>query len=261
MPGTIPFGTVGRRRSTFVALVAATLVIAPAASAAAAPPSVSTTRPVIASVSMSAASAGPTSTAAARPASAAASESTSASAAPIRMVAVADDLANLRVAAPSTAPYDRDDFEHWIDADGDGCNTRSEVLQEESFVTVDFSNGCTVGTGEWFSYYDGLTWTAASDVDIDHFVPLAEAWRSGADDWTASDRREFANDLGAPETLIAVTDNENQSKSDQDPAQWLPPETSVHCQYASEWVSVKTRWDLAVDTAELAALEELVAGC
>lgn len=229
-----------RVRPAAVALVVSFLAIAPAAAAVAAP------APTLPPASAQ---------------SATAAQPVATSAPPVRTAALAADLADLRIADPSTAAYDRDDFEHWIDADGDGCNTRSEVLQEESLRSVTFSSGCTVGTGEWFSYYDGLTWTAASDVDIDHFVPLAEAWRSGADDWTATERRSFANDLSAPETLVAVTDNENQSKSDQDPAQWLPPETSVHCQYANEWISVKVRWDLAADPAEYAALEELVAGC
>jgi hypothetical protein len=69
----------------------------------------------------------------------------------------------------------------------------------------------------------GATWTAASgvDVDIDHVVPLADAWRSGANTWTTGRRQAFANDLTHPQ-LIAVTDNVNQSKGDQDPSTWQP---------------------------------------
>ncbi len=70
----------------------------------------------------------------------------------------------------------------------------------------------------WYSPYDGATWTAASDVDIDHMVPLAEAWASGAWAWTTSQRQTYANDLGGPE-LWAVTDSVSQSKGDKDPAE------------------------------------------
>ena len=82
-------------------------------------------------------------------------------------------------------------------------------------------SACAATSGSWYSAYDGATWTAASDVDIDHLVPLAEAWDSGASGWTTAQRQAFANDLTRPQ-LIAVTDNVNQSKGDQDPAEWMP---------------------------------------
>ncbi len=83
----------------------------------------------------------------------------------------------------------------------------------------------------WYSPYDGAAWTAASDVDIDHMVPLAEAWASGAWAWTTSQRQTYANDLGGPE-LWAVTDNVSQSKGDKDPAEWQPSLTSFRRTYA-----------------------------
>jgi len=166
----------------------------------------------------------------------------------------------LAVSADQTATYDRSLFEHWIDADSDGCDTRSEVLQDESTVPVTFGTGCTVSTGQWTSWYDGATWTNASDVDIDHFVPLAETWRSGAATWTPEQRRDYANDLGYDLTLVAVTDNVNQSKSDDDVAHWLPPLASAHCEYAVDWVLVKFRWNLTVDPTERASLDGLLAG-
>lgn len=89
-------------------------------------------------------------------------------------------FASLTVTPEATAGYDRALFEHWVDSDGNGCDTRSEVLQQESSIPVTFSSGCTVATGQWHSWYDDQTWTTASDVDIDHLVPLAEAWGSGA---------------------------------------------------------------------------------
>ena len=97
-------------------------------------------------------------------------------------------------------------------------------------------------------------------MDIDHFVPLAETWRSGAATWTADQRRDYANDLGYDLTLVAVTDNVNQSKSDADVAHWLPPLASAHCQYAVDWVLVKFRWNLTVDPTERASLDGLLKG-
>jgi hypothetical protein len=172
-------------------------------------------------------------------------------------------LRALTVAAEGgSSTYDRAKFKHWIDANGDCQNTRTEVLIAESGTTPTYtsSSHCSVAKGKWFSYYDGATWTAPSDVDIDHIVALKEAWESGARSWTTSDRTRFANDLGYPYTLVAVTDNVNQSKSDKDPAEWLPPRITIRCTYAIQWIQVKYRWRLSVNTAEKNALSQIVTG-
>jgi hypothetical protein len=163
---------------------------------------------------------------------------------------------SLPPAAETPDGYDRDLFEHWIDADGDCQDTREEVLIAESEVPL---SGCTVTTGEWYSWYDGETWTESSDVDIDHVVALKEAWDSGARAWDDETRERYANDLGDPRSLVGVTDNVNQSKSDRDPAEWLP-ERQV-CQYVRHWVVVKLRWRLTVDPVERTALRDLAASC
>lgn len=153
--------------------------------------------------------------------------------------------------------YDRKLFKHWVDANGNGKNTRAEVLIAESLVSVRFSStGKTVSTGKWVSLYDGVTWTKASDVDIDHVVALAEAWRSGAWKWSAARRQAYANDLGVAWTLRAVTDNVNQEKSDDDPTYWLPPLESATCLYLTEWVAVKIRWKLSVDAEERQSIRD-----
>ena len=121
-------------------------------------------------------------------------------------------------------------------------------------------SACAATSGSWYSPYDGATWTAASDVDIDHLVPLAEAWDSGASTWTTAKRQSLANDLTRPQ-LIAVTDNVNQSKGDQDPATWLPSRTAYRCTYARAWVQVKYYYDLSVDSAEKSALSSVLNGC
>ncbi|CAM5724726.1 hypothetical protein SGLAM104S_10110 [Streptomyces glaucescens] len=115
-------------------------------------------------------------------------------------------------------------------------------------------------SGSWYSPYDGATWTAASDVDIDHLVPLAEAWDSGADSWTTSRRQAFANDLTRPQ-LLAVTDHVNQAKGDQDPATWMPSRTTYRCTYVRAWVQVKYYYGLSVDSAEKSALQSHLAAC
>jgi Protein of unknown function (DUF1524) len=157
----------------------------------------------------------------------------------------------LSVAEEHIGGYKRSLFKHWIDANKNGRDTRAEVLIAESLVSVRFSaTGKTVSTGKWLSLYDGETWTLASDVDVDHVVALAEAWRSGAWKWSSARRQAYANDLGVAWTLRAVTDNVNQAKSDDDPTYWLPPLESATCLYLTEWVAVKIRWKLTVDAEE-----------
>ena len=165
------------------------------------------------------------------------------------------------VATEQRTGYKRDLFEHWIDADGDGCNTRDEVLIEEAVIAPAVGEGCRLTGGTWFSAYDGRSFSDPGALDIDHVVPLAEAWDSGAFAWSAERRRAYANDLDAPFALIAVSAGTNRSKADQDPADWLPPAAADRCPYVAAWLAVKTRWDLAVDAREQAALELLVASC
>ncbi|MGW6010955.1 HNH endonuclease family protein [Streptomyces sp. NPDC055210] len=157
--------------------------------------------------------------------------------------------------------YQRTSFKHWVDADRDGCSTRMEVLIAESRTEPTVEGGCKVTAGEWFSYYDGVTLTAPGGLDIDHMVPLAEAWDSGASSWPAARREAYANDLDAERSLVAVTARTNRSKSDQDPADWTPPLADARCTYTADWVATKLRWQLAVDDRERGALIELAAGC
>ncbi|MGY4900426.1 HNH endonuclease family protein [Micromonospora aurantiaca (nom. illeg.)] len=165
----------------------------------------------------------------------------------------------LTVAAQgSTAGYSRDLFPHWITITGT-CNTREQVLKRDG-TSVVVNSSCAATAGRWYSPYDGATWSAASDVDIDHVVPLAEAWRSGANSWTTSRRQSFANDLTRPQ-LIAVTDNVNQSKGDQDPSTWQPPLTSYRCTYSKMWITVKYNWGLTLQSSEKSALQSMLNTC
>ncbi|WP_431945523.1 HNH endonuclease family protein [Micromonospora marina] len=165
----------------------------------------------------------------------------------------------LTVAAEgSTSGYSRSLFPHWITISG-SCDTREQVLKRDG-TSVVVNSSCQATSGRWYSPYDGATWTAASDVDIDHVVPLAEAWRSGANTWTTSRRQSFANDLSHPQ-LIAVTDNVNQSKGDQDPSTWQPPLSSYRCTYSKMWITVKYTWGLRLQSSEKTALQSMLNTC
>ncbi|WP_448319260.1 HNH endonuclease family protein [Streptomyces sp. CO7] len=177
------------------------------------------------------------------------------------VVHVREALDSLPTEAENRTGYNRDLFKHWVDADRDGCSTRAEILIAEATTEPTVGANCAISGGEWFSPYDNRTVTSARDLDIDHFIPLAESWDSGASAWSASEREAFANDLGDARSLIAVTASSNRSKSDQDPAEWLPPAEGYRCTYAVTWTVVKLRWGLAADPAEKEALEGILAGC
>ena len=170
-------------------------------------------------------------------------------------------LPQLPTAAPHLTGYDRDLFRLWIDADGDGCDTRKEVLLAEARVLPTILAGCRLSGGRWWSAYDDLFITDSSSLDIDHFVPLSEAWQSGAWRWSSATREAYANDLGYPLSLIAVTATTNRAKSDMDPAEWMPPFADYRCTYVATWIAVKWRWRLAVDPLERAALRVGLVGC
>ncbi len=166
-------------------------------------------------------------------------------------------LSSLPVSSEVDSGYSRDLFRHWIDASGDGCDTREEVLISErvSGTVV----GCRVIGGRWRSLYDGAVTSNSSSFDVDHMVPLKEAWDSGAWRWSAGTREDYANDLGYAHSLVAVSASSNRSKSDRDPTEWLPP--LGRCAYAKYWIGVKYRWRLSVNPAEKSTLTRVLAGC
>ena len=168
-------------------------------------------------------------------------------------------IRHLKVAAPlSMKGYSRDRFPHWI-SQGDGCDTRDRVLiRDGRHVAV--GPGCRIISGSWRSFYDRVTVTSSSRVDIDHVVPLANAWRSGARRWGDDSRRDFANDLEDSQ-LIAVSASSNRSKGDQGPEAWKPPRHVAWCLYSRWWVQVKRHWRLAVTRSERTELRRMVTTC
>ncbi|WP_212828019.1 HNH endonuclease family protein [Polymorphospora rubra] len=153
--------------------------------------------------------------------------------------------------------YSRERFKHWRSA-GKNCDVRDTVLERDGTgVELD---GCNVVGGSWSSVYDNRTIDDPSGVDIDHTVPLANAWRSGADEWEDDRRSEFANDLTRPQ-LLAVSASSNRSKGDQDPSQWKPTNQDAWCDYAIDWITVKSHWELTVTAAEKTALQDMLETC
>lgn len=174
-------------------------------------------------------------------------------------------LSDLPVApAGSMAGYSREEFPHWAsDAETFGwtepdgsCDVRDVALiRDGQGVRVD--GDCSV-TGTWLDPYTGATLTNSSDVDIDHMVPLANAWRSGASEWSESDREAYAND---PAVLLSADAGANRQKGDRGPEAWKPPNAAYHCEYARRWVGIKSDWEMTVNAAERDALEEMLATC
>ena len=178
-----------------------------------------------------------------------------------KVTTVKQMLTALSVKSEVSSGYVRSKFNHWIDADKDSCDTRKEVLISESTVKVTTGSSCKVLSGKWRSSYDGTVTTDPSTFDIDHFVPLKEAWESGANRWDTATRTAFANDLSYGGSLIAVTASSNRSKSDRDPQNWMPTKSSYHCKYVATWIAVKYRWQLSVNTAEKTFLTAEVESC
>jgi hypothetical protein len=170
-----------------------------------------------------------------------------------------------------TRGYQRDAFgTSWADTDGNGCNQRDDVLLRDAVpgttrVAQQGSCGHDVLAGTWHDPYTGRTLhftdlkdlSQAEAIQIDHIVPLAEAWVSGAAGWSSDRREAFANDL---RELLAVDGPTNMSKGDGDPAAWRPRH-GYQCTYARRWIAVKATWHLAVDPSEVAALQQMLGYC
>ncbi|WP_390891475.1 HNH endonuclease family protein [Dactylosporangium roseum] len=168
-------------------------------------------------------------------------------------------LDSLTVAsAGSMSGYSREKFTHWI-SQGNGCDTRDAVLKRDG-KNVKVADGCKITSGSWYSPYDDKTLTNPQDLDIDHMVPLAAGWRSGANKWTDEQRKQFANDMTRPQ-LFAVSLQSNRAKGDQDPSTWKPPNRAYWCTYAQDWVTVKSFYKLTVTQAEKTALADMLATC
>ena len=156
--------------------------------------------------------------------------------------------------------YHREEWPHWADVDSNGCDARQDALAIWSVVaaTVNRSGTCKVVVGLWVSPYDGVESNNPSDFDVDHLVPLENAFRSGGWAWSTERRRAFANN---PAELVVASASSNRSKGSDPPDQWRPANRDSWCAYADGWVKVKSTWELTVTTAERDALGQMLDTC
>ena len=167
-------------------------------------------------------------------------------------------------AIPADIPdYDRGDWRHWVDADGDCQDARQEVLVKESLdeVTFETDRQCRVESGRWYGAFTGVYTSDPGDLDIDHLVPLKNAHLSGGWSWDAEMREEYANNLSDPDHLIAVTASANRSKGAKGPEEWGPPDLDYWCQYATDWTEVKARWGLTMTPYEADIVMDMLGTC
>ena len=154
---------------------------------------------------------------------------------------------------PADIPeYSRSQWKHWIDEDGDCQDARQEALISESLAEVTFEpeRKCRVATGRWYGAFASVYVEAPGDLDIDHLVPLKNAHDSGGWAWSSARKEQYANYLGDPDHLIAVTKGANRSKGAKGPEEWRPPDEGYWCQYATDWTEVKMEWGLTMTQRE-----------
>ena len=178
--------------------------------------------------------------------------------------AVLDTLAVKGPAARDN--YDRSAFgQAWLDADHNGCDTRNDILRRD-LPDAEFTAGsrCLVAAGSFREPYTGRLITfrrgagSSKAVQVDHVVALGDAWQKGAQQLTAGQRENLAND---PLNLIAVDGPANQEKGASDAATWLPPNKAFRCHYVARQVSVKAAYRLWVTSAEKDAMQRILAAC
>lgn len=171
--------------------------------------------------------------------------------------------------ATTVEAYDRDKhFGGWVKnkKSGDCFNTRNKVLKRDNIGTIILKpeNKCSIAAGEWLDPYSGKTLTdPLIEIQIDHMVPMSEAYASGGHAWTFKERCLYGNYLGYKNHLIPVYGEENNEKSSSRPDQYLPPQKAYHCEYLKDWLKIKTFWGLTLVDEEVAAIKDLVneSGC
>lgn len=184
--------------------------------------------------------------------------------------AVAETAADLRITDYSAIGYNRDQFPHWLDLDGNGFDTRDDVLARDLTGITYTDDGTHVATGTLADPYTGTTVQFqrtnypnkgdgnSSAVQIDHIVSLAAAWTGGANAWTVEERTTFAND---PTNLLAVDGPTNSAKSYYLPSEWMPQNEAYHCMFAAQHTYVLDKYDLAVTEADRDSLVTTATAC
>ena len=167
-------------------------------------------------------------------------------------------------AIPADIPdYDRSDWRHWVDADGDCQDTRQEVLIAESLepVTYEDDRECRVETGRWWAPHLGHHLGNPSHIDVDHHVPLKKAHDSGGWAWTPEEKERYANYLEEENHLVAISSRHNRAKGARGPEEWAPPDNALWCDYASDWAEIKEKWELTMTPVESAIVMDMLGTC
>ena len=161
------------------------------------------------------------------------------------------------------AEYNRSQWKHWTDDDGDCQDARQEALISESLddVTFESERKCRVAMGRWYGAFTGTYTEVPGDLDVDHLVPLKNAHDSGAWAWSSAMKEQYANYLGDPDHLIAVTKGANRSKGAKGPDEWRPPDEGYWCRYATDWTEVKVEWGLTMTQKETEAVIVMLDTC
>ena len=157
--------------------------------------------------------------------------------------------------------YDRKKFKHWNDEDRDCQSARQEVLIRDNLNEILFYKSekeCIAQIGVWYDFFSDSVFIDASDLDVDHIVPLKEAWISGAWKWSDEKREKYANFLGDRWHLMAVWKKQNRSKGAKPPHKWMPRNKSFHVAYCILWVRIKVKWGLTVTQDELTFLKRIL---
>lgn len=183
--------------------------------------------------------------------------------------------------------YSRREWKHWKSLEGKSCwSTREEILYRDSIpgtivlmdknknLTNDYNEACAIGkiidkdgkmtlnsenSGIWIDPYSGVEITNASDVDIDHIIPLSNAARNGGQAWTAELKEKFAND---PDNLLATSAKENRSKGDKGPAEYMPLQKSGYrCPYAKAYITIAYKYELTITDSDYDVLQQAVSSC
>ena len=171
---------------------------------------------------------------------------------------------NLCEVEDNPARYKKRLYNYWIDEDKNGLDTRAEVLRKEvvSSVILEEKRGRKkIAAGAWYDHYTGSYIKNPNKIDVSHLVPLKEAHKSGAWDWSEERRKEYANDLENEATLIAVSKKANRKKGSKDPALWMPLNKEYHCQYIQDWIQIKEEWQLCYDGLEALAVKRIYQTC
>lgn len=159
----------------------------------------------------------------------------------------------------TTKKYDRHEWKHWIDVDKDCQNTRQEILITRSEISVGLNKrGCSVKTGQWKDYYYPQTFTKSSDIDVDHLIPLKNAFETGGGEWGRKEKETFAND---PENLVLTSKKYNRSKGAKGIDAWLPVDQEYACKYIKDWVKIKQKYQLHLTAAEKNTLVTIKEKC